>query len=295
MLNARNAEPPRTAPLIIPATDRHPERLHARFYFYESPKYLRDEYPTASEQEQHQLLAIDVLISRVAGTASQFLMLFSASDSNRVKRGPYSSLQTQILAADASAVSQIDSSPLHLITPDIFLWLLTKLRQPQLDQDTTLAKIESVAGEDSGYRVTALTKGVDLDRPAFLTAVAEVDRLGPARLKLINKPMRGRVMFDLYLNGGFRLVTNSTRYRDVQDDGEEKRWRAVNDLAYVLIPLIQRLYKNDSEWSTTGRTAEVRRAVNAILDRYRDRFPDAETIEIVGSETPTETLDEASR
>lgn len=279
MINARNAEAPRTRPLIIPADDRHPERLHARYYFYETPKYLRDEYPNGSEQEQSLLRAIDVLVSRVDGTMSQFLVLFSAADTNVVARGPYKSMQAQMLGADDNSSMKIDSSQLHLGDADIFLWLLTRLRNPDLGGGTILAKIESVAGEDKGSRVTALSKGVDLDRPAFLIAVADVDKLGPVRLKLINKPMRGRVVFDLALNGSFRLVNNGVRYRDIQTDGEAKRWAAVNDLAHVLIPQLIAGYKADKTWAATGRSAEVRRAVEAILARYRDRFPDAQAVE----------------
>jgi hypothetical protein len=270
-----NAPPPVSDPVILPASGHYPERLHARYYYFESPKWLREMYPNGSERETHTLQAIDVLISRVAGSRSEHLCLFSAHDSAKVAAGAYSSMQTLVVAADSHATTQINSSPIDFADPDVFLWLLTQLRdRPNLTGDTSLVRIDSISGQDSGSRLTQLTKGVSFDRPAFLTAIADVDRLGPGRLKIVDKNLKARWVFDLWVDGSFKLVSGLVRYRSGPTE-DQKRWMAVQDLAYRIIPLIKAAYVGDREWDSNGRTAEVDRAIAALLERYGDRFPRA--------------------
>jgi hypothetical protein len=128
-----------------------------------------------------------------------------------------------------------------------------------------------LAGTDSSKRLTALTKGVDFDRPAFLVAVAEVDQLGPARLKLIDKPLKARFMFDLSANGSFKLITSQSGYRGLPKD-DKMRWDAVHDLAFNLIPKLNAVYRADRTWSASKRDAEIRSAVDALIARYQSRL-----------------------
>lgn len=278
MLGVRNAAAPQSAPAILPAEGGYPKRLHARYYFYESPFFLREQFPDAPAVEQHRLNAIDVLVSQVPGKPAHYLCLFSAFDSSKVATGPYANLTTIILGEDAAALTRIETSDLDLEDPDVFLWLLSRLRTPDIGPYTKLARIDSIAGEDGGKRLTAISKGVDFDRPAFLTAVADVDKLGPARIKLIDTEIRARVVFDLYVNGKVKIATSVTRYRE-HPNQTEKRWLAVHDLAYRFVPMIRDAYADDTTWESTGRSAEVSRAIKSIWERYKDRFPKAEPLE----------------
>lgn len=284
-----NAAPPVSDPTILPADDLLPERLHARYYYFESPKWLRDSRPDGTELEQHTLQAIDVLVSRVPGSATKFLCLFSTHDSAKVGAGAYKSMQAQLLGDDARSMMQISSSDINLEEPDIFLWLLTRLRDaPVLASSITLARIDSISGQDSGSRLTELTKGVSFDRPAFLTAVADVDRLGPARIKIIDSHLKARWVFDLWVDGSFKLVTGLVRYRSGPTE-DEKRWLAVHHLAYRVIPALKKAYIGDEEWDDSGRSKEVERAVQALISRYQNRFPSAPT-PVAFPEVPDDTL-----
>jgi hypothetical protein len=160
------------------------------------------------------------------------------------------------------------------------LWLLVRLRDnASLGTHISLARIDSISGQDAGRRLTQLTQGVDFDRPSFLTAVADVDRLGPARLKIIDSELRARWVFDLWVDGSFKLVNGMVRYRSGPSE-DHKRWLSVHDLAYRVIPLLKQSYRSDQAWADTGRSAEVERAVRALTDRYQRRFPDAGVVEV---------------
>jgi hypothetical protein len=271
LLGVRNVAPPISDPTLIPADDDHPERLHARYYFFRTTSQLREVYEDGTDQEQHVLDAIDVFISRENDSSASYLMLFSSSNSAIVATGPFASLREQVLAADPSATTSISASDLHLTTPDIFLWLLTRMRQPQLDSLTTLAGIDAVSGQDSSYRVTALTDGVDFDRPAFLVAVAELEHLGPVRVMLKHGATKSRVTFDIWVDGSFRLITSQSHYS--MTSAEDMRLRAVADLAYIRIPLMKNLYGEDDAWRETGRDAEILAAARSLIERYRLKYP----------------------
>lgn len=268
-LGYRNVPAPVSDPVLLPAENGYPERLHARFYFFRSDATLKRQFSDRAPAEWHTLEAIDVLISPVPEASSEYLCLISARQSTLAAR-PWMSLLAQVNSIDDRSIGAFESSVISLEDPDVFLWLLMRVRdEPTLDGTTSVIKVDRIYGRDNAKRLTSLSQGVDFDRPAFLVAVAEKDRLGPARIKLADVAIDARFELDLSSNGGFRVLQDGTHYRDAV--GDETRWRAVHDLAYKLIPKIRAAYLKDTEWFESTRESEIRKSVAALLERYTAR------------------------
>ncbi|QCR39668.1 hypothetical protein C1N74_03985 [Microbacterium sp. SGAir0570] len=273
-LGYRNVPAPVSDPILLPAENGYPERLHARYYFFKPDSTLRRQFSDRDPAEWHTLEAIDLLISRVPGSSSEYLCLISARQSTLAAR-PWMSLLNCVGSVDDRLTGAFETSVVSLEDADVFLWLLTRVRdQPTLDSATSVTKVDRIYGRDNAKRLTSLSQGVDFDRPAFLVAVAEKDRLGPARIKLADVAIDARFELDLSSNGAFRVLQDGTHYRD--SVGDETRWRAVHDLAYKLIPKIRAAYLADHEWFESKRESEIRKSVTALLQRYTARSaPDA--------------------
>jgi hypothetical protein len=273
VLGNRNFAAPISNPVILPATSDHPERLHARYYFFQTNRQLREFYAGLSDQEQHVLNAIDVWISLEPASTDNYLCLFSSRNSAEVSAGPFPLLRQQVLGADPSASTSISSSTLSFDVPDVFLWMITRVRDlPALSPTATLAKVEAVAGQDNAHRVTSMNNGVDFDRPGFLVAVAEIERLGPVRTTMRVTVPRARITIDLWYDGSFKVITSKTHYAG-EADGAKMRKAAVADLAYVLLPLMKRAYVADTAWFSTRRAAEISAAAEALIRRYLAKYP----------------------
>lgn len=277
-LGMRATPPPVSDPVLLAATSSYPERLHARYYFFVSSPQLRESYGHLSDQEQHVLAAIDVLVSKVAGSKDTYLCVFSSRNSADLGRGAYKSFQTQVVGADTSAQTALSDSHLNFEHADVFFWMLTRTRDtPDLDVSTKFARVEAVAGQDNARRLTSLSKGVDFDRPAFLVAVADNEQLGPIRVKIQDKTLKARFTIDLWTDGSFKLVTSKSGYRSRPND-EAMRASAVNDLIYTLLPKIRDSYRGDKAWSSTKRDQEVAAAIKSLVHRYQAKLPKSSKI-----------------
>lgn len=266
----RNEPAPVADPVLIPATDEFPERLHARFYYYISPSYLRNEYPNATDQERSLLQAIDVWVSKVSGTKSTYLALFSTRHVNEAKAGPYEAFDRLIKKVDPEASTTITGGAAAFDEPDVFLWLLKKNRDsPLIHGGLRIGRIEKLSGEDGARRLTALSNGVDFNRPGFLVAVAEADRLGPIRVQLRLLTKQAKVTYDLYSNGSAALYWSGSHYRHIPDE-QEARQSAVADLYYHALPDLLEAYEDDDDWDRVGRAAEIKAAADALIARYQN-------------------------
>ncbi|WP_146086907.1 MULTISPECIES: hypothetical protein [unclassified Rathayibacter] len=271
-LGVLNAAPPPSVPEIVPATAQYPERLLARYYYFVENAKAREARPTASAQEISVLQAIDVLIS--AEGPNKFLVLFSSRTMAELAPKIFKSLRQLFLEADEDALLTTRTSSLDFDQPDLFLWLARRARDnPSLDGDTELRMIEAMSGQDHSSRLTVISNGVDFDRPAFLTAVAEVEQLGPAKIAMVDTRLDARLHLELWPNGSFSVITSKTHYRNIVDSRTE-RLQSVFDLAYTIIPKVVSIYRGDEEWQRSGRSQEILAAARALIERYQRMYPD---------------------
>jgi hypothetical protein len=236
-LGGFNVAPPRTDPLLLPASDMMPATLQARYYFWGSPPTAVRNMIGVEAERMRRLEAVDLLISEAGH--ERFSILLSSRNRQLVNSldGPLKSLQQVLQESDASIRIDPRHSLVALDSADIFLWLAARSEgNPQLDPNTRLDEVLAISGTDSAYRPSELRAGVDFERPNFLTAVAESDTLGPISIAVIDDKggRRSSFSFDLHLDGGFQLRKNDVYFPD-EMPVEVMMVRASHHLAFDLM------------------------------------------------------------
>ncbi len=274
-LGMRNTQPPVAQPVILAATAEYPERLHARFYYFDFPAIFQDVYSQGSEQERSQIAAIDVWITADAARSSAYTMIWSTRNTPEADK-PFKSLLALIRAVDPVATASLNGGPFYFNEPDVFLWLLVRAREnPALDAGVELVRIDAVSGTDHSARVTSLSRGVDFNRPAFLVAVAEAEQLGPVWVRFKVAAEKSRMGYQSRSDGSVAPVAIATHYHKVVDSGETHE-RAIADYYFRLLPLVLKLYSEDVQWKSVTRAAEIRAAAVALIERYQPFTADLE-------------------
>ncbi|WP_146086502.1 hypothetical protein [Rathayibacter sp. AY1D1] len=257
-LNIQNGVPPLHAPTILAADDFYPERLAARFYYWEQRK-LND-----GVARGWFLDGVDVLISEIDGS---YLVLWSSHDATLIgtRKGDASaSLESLASGEDAPRAQLHDDSPLRIAEDDIYLWLTRKAdRRQALSDGVFVNSVEALTtGENAGGRAQTsrrsgtLAGSVDLSRISFLTAVATESTLGPAAVSLAipnDDDTFDQIAARVWRNSQYRILTGSSHFRGRILEADEKRLEIVQALAYRFIPLIISERDDDDDWSATQR------------------------------------------
>ncbi|WP_285241507.1 hypothetical protein [Pseudarthrobacter sp. MEB009] len=263
--------PPRSKPVIEPATDVLPEMLKARFYFWDpSPSGFKDQNEV-DPLLTRKLNAVDVIVTEPS--TGRIGLLFSTRTRSYLNQrfGAIASLNRILQSADPTIRIEKGESHLRLSDEEIFLWLAVQHRdQPQLAEDLVLDMISGVSSRDGASRTADLRCGVDFERSNFLTAVAEVDTLGPIDISFVHYVGDDNHSYEvkLHVDGGFEIRKNGLHFPD-QLNRADVMLETSLFLAYSLIPRFNRLYVEDAtNWK--GRRIEViRDAMTALEERYK--------------------------
>lgn len=269
-INVRNVAPPMSDPAILPSSGGYPRRLTARYYFFRSNRQLQTSFPDGTPQEQHVVGAFDMLVwVRDAGRLAVLLSSRSAAAAGQLVKA----LREAIASIDESARLEIDGGPLAF-SPDLFFWLVVRARDDQdLGGGTRLDAVLAVNGHDNTNRATLLSDGVDFNRPALLVSVAEIEQLGPVRISLRDEALNAKVSADVWANGVFSVRKGQTLYRD-EVDSPELRLKSIQDFAFILLPRLTDAYLADTSWGDSKRQEEILAAAAAIIERYRNKYPE---------------------
>ncbi len=268
-INIRNVAPPASDPEILPAAGTYPRRLSARYYYFRSNRQLRNAFPDGTPQEQHVIGAFDMLAwENGAGGLALLLSSRSAAAAGKLIKA----LRDAVDSVDETAHVEIDGGPLAF-SPDLFFWLVVRARDDRnLGGGTWLDAVLAVNGHDNSNRATLLSDGVDFNRPALLVSVAEIEQLGPIRISLRDQTLNARVSADVWATGVFSVRKGQTVYSD-QVDSPELRLQSIQDFAFTLLPKLVVEYAADADWGDSKRQAEILSAAAAIIERYRDMYP----------------------
>jgi hypothetical protein len=270
-LRRAGVAPPVSVPTIVPATDVLPEMLMARFYYWDpSPSGLYD-------QEEHdplttrRLNAIDVMITEPA--PGRIGLLFSTRTRPYLNRsfGIVASLERILRSKDTTIKIERGDSHLKLHDDEIFLWLAVQHRdRPQLAEDLRLDMISGISSRDGASRTADLRAGVDFERSNFLTAVAEVDTLGPIDISFVHHVGEDNHSYEvkLHVDGGFEIRKNGLHFPD-QLERENVMLETSLFLAYSLIPRFNQIYTADATNWKNQRVEVIKNAMTALEERYK--------------------------
>lgn len=263
--------PPKSDPVIEQATDELPERLCARFYFWETPPpgfKDRDDY---NPLEFRRLAATDVIVTRQG--PDHIGILWSSRNLSALGRkdGPVRSLEEILQTEDSGIRVDRTGSHLQLEDTDLFLWLAVQQRDnPLISPDIRLDNVSGISGRDASYRTAELRSGIDFDRPNFLTAVAESDTLGPIEISFVQyvgtstRSFNAKVHFD----GGLEINKNEVHIPGIID-ADELMVSTTQILAFSLIPRINELYVQDGPNWIVRREEVIEQAMQDLETRYK--------------------------
>lgn len=203
--------------------------------------------------------------------ADQVSILVSTRDKTLLRRrdGAARAVEAILRTADDTIRVDFNSSALSLKDTDIFLWLAVKKTEtPQIDGEIKLDLLNGISGTDASRRTADLRATVDFSRPNFLTAVAEADTLGPIEISFTRHNAEGRSSFGLRLHadGGFEIHRRAISYPGFLSN-DMLMLRASYELAFELIPRINRLYGEDTAWETK-RVEVILSAMRSLRERY---------------------------
>jgi hypothetical protein len=272
-INVPGGNPPQSEPVVVPASGPIPETLRARFYSWAPPPARTVEIPEYNPHTFRRLQAIDVLI-HVVDAEHIGIVASSRSSTTLFRRdGAIASLQNILQAGDATIKINRSASPFALADADIFLWLTVQRRdQPQLASDLRLDLVSGMRSIDTASRTADLRVDVGFDRPNFLTAVAELDQLGPIEIsfaRTFGDEVQSFVA-EVFLDGGFTIRRNNLHFSTVAD-AETLMLDAALVLTYSLIPRINKAYVDDSEAWLLRRREVILDAMRELESRYRRR------------------------
>lgn len=242
-------------PVVEPAYDDIPERLSARYYFWQ----YAPQDDAGQEFEPNWLLdAVDVQISLTS--ADTYLVLLSSNDETLISPTA-GSVTTSLLAHLQSADSGLtltSGSTLNFQTPDVFLWLAHKFdEKAQLAAGTFIREVSGVNAEEDRRlsRLSMLRGGIDMKRIAFLNAIASGSALGPAVVTISALNTDGhaeRVSARIWGDGSFSLMLSKGHFRTLVE-ADAIRLESVYRFAYRYLPLINELYADDEDWKQINR------------------------------------------
>lgn len=270
-LGGTNLAPPASEPELLPAAGGYPEMIRARYYYWTTPP-VGVALPNVDPNQFRRLQALDLIITSVA--ADRISILVSSRNRQLVHRrdGALSALESVLQDRDASIRIDRRTSAVPLQDSDIFLWLAVRTRDNRdLTPNLRLDLVSGISGKDASSRTADLRAGVDFTRPNFLTAVAEADTLGPIQISFVHTTVSGRSSFGvmLHVDGGFEIHKRDITYPEVMGT-EDLMNRASMELAFILIPLINQLYRDDDRWP--DRRIEV---IQGAIEELRSRYDSA--------------------
>lgn len=263
-----NVAPPASEPELLEERGGQPRMIRARYYYWTRVSTAVNQ-SVQGAPELRTLHGLDVLITEAG--AGQISILVSTRDKTLLRRrdGAARAVEEILRTGDDTIRIDFSSSALKLKDTDIFLWLaVKKTEEPQIDTQIKLDLLTGISGTDASRRTADLRATVDFSRPNFLTAVAEADTLGPIEISFVRHNSDGRSSFQLRLHadGGFEINKRGISYPDFLSN-DLLTITASYELAYELIPRINKLYDEDDTWEAK-RIEVILAAMRSLRERY---------------------------
>jgi hypothetical protein len=249
-----------------------PPHLQARLYWRQvSPGAVKVLGRGAPQAQILELQAADIFISETAAPQEK-LVLISLGNPQRIAKYVVPYLLETVRTVDPGATMALAYSPLHLGDAEFFRWLLWRTsNRPKVSAQLEILKLIDMRGEDAGSRLTALTRGVDMDRPELLSLIMrESVALGPATVLLTDSVVGLDAQIQLWHDGSFACTLSETGYDSHAPAGErptraQKGIRVTLDLAHKVIPELRRAFNADGAWRKINRAKSIQEARDALL------------------------------
>lgn len=246
--------------LLLPADTRTPERLLARYYFWVHNQERAQMLTSAPVQTHYRLEAVDVMFSLDATGSVIALVASRAEDMVSTAMNAISS------AVSGARITRSAPTPLHLGDADFFLWAMEWILNGTAIAEINPIEAISLRTRDSSAKPSVIWDTVDSLRNSFLNAVASHDTLDQLRFIVRIGSIPAKLTPELYLDGSFVVITSGVHYGPEAHVANE-HLRAVEDVAFFLIPTLLQAYSQDAAWHGSRRLAFEAEARSTLIAR----------------------------
>lgn len=263
--------PPESDPVIYPADNGAPEMLVARYYFWDTATAKHRRAPNYVEAHVRELNALDLVITKPSSDRIGVLISSRSPGLLRKRDGALRTLEKVLKLDDPDSKLEFSESHLKLKNEEIFLWLAVSLRdQAKISPTIELGGIDALTSHGQGSRSTDLKSGVDFDRSAFLTAIADGEIFGPVDINFAHHTggVSDSYAMRLFVDGGFEIRKKYLHLKD-QLDRPQLMFEATILLAFSIIPDINQLFiQREKAWEAQ-RNIEIKDAMKMLEERYK--------------------------
>lgn len=259
-------------PILVTDPRRGPQRVEARLYF--------DEYDSAlAKQSDNEIPTGYLFISNALD------VVFVQNDGGiaALASGSLAVIKRTLIPA-LRALSVGESPPLVAlgrpegnVNPDLFLWLVNRYNSQgdgsarDLYAQLTLSDLRGLNAADVDDRNTRMYREALISRATVQGAILEAgSSLGPVTLAVDDELFGVHADFTLRQDGGFSVQKGESYYYAGLGPALERYTPRylVDDVAFGIVPRIEKAHADDTEWRDSGRAnfmERVRALQNAPL------------------------------
>lgn len=258
-------------PQIVIEDEVAPERIVARLYWRRTDRGLLDVVDNTDPLGAQRLRAADIIISHTE-VENEYVALLGSRRTLDINSHLVPAIEnlTDVEAPQGRVQVLSSVSPLSFGDDDFFRWLTYRwVNSPDVTEDLKLRDIRAVEGQDLSNRGTAISRGVDMDRPEFLALLmAATVRLGPAKFFITSERLGLNLDLELRVDGGFSIQVGESEYDEAGFGRIDIGPMLVKDTAYHVIPELRYAYNKDSAWREFQREESIidaRQKMRAVL------------------------------
>jgi hypothetical protein len=250
-------------PTLVSDPRRGPKRVEARLYF--------DEYDSAlAKQSDNEIptgyLYISNALDVVFVEVEEGVAALASGSTAVIKRTLIPALRALKVGDTPPTVAL--GRPQGNVDPDLFLWLVSRYNNQSdagardLHAQLSLSDLRGLNAADVDDRNTRMYKEAVITRATVQAAITEAgSALGPVTLAVDDELFGLHADFTLRQDGGFSVQKGESYYYVGVGPTMERyipRY-LVDDVAFGIMPRIEKAHADDREWHESGRIAFMRR------------------------------------
>lgn len=256
-------------PHIQPQDDLLPERLEARFYWWDLDKSALRYEGYESKHDAMKANAVDIVLT--AGGQDEMVAFVSTKNASQIANDvipqlEYISSQPSSSNSSSSAAEAYDD-----VDPDFFFWLVFRaLNESEISSNLQIIELREAHSQDHAHRGTRLSQGVDPSRGEFLALLAQnTTEFGPVKITIGSQFPDAVIDCELDFYRKFSLIRGRSEFEGAPEGAtpEQVNVLLAMQLANNTFPDLIEAWRSDSAW-----TAEARQSYR---DRSRTELSDA--------------------
>lgn len=256
-------------PRIQPQDDLLPERLEARFYWWELDRPALRYEGYQSEHDAMKANAVDIVLT--AGGKDEIIAFVSTKNTPNITNDVIP--QLEYISSRPSSPNSLSSTAVAYddVNPDFFFWLVFRaLNKQEINSNLRIIDLREAHSEDHAHRGTRLSQGVDPSRGEFLALLAQkTTEFGPVKVTIGSQFPDAVIDCELDFYRKFSLIRGRSEFEGAPEGATSEQVNVLlaMQLANNTFPDLIEAWRADTAW-----TPEFRQSYR---DRSRTELSDA--------------------